>query len=96
MAHAVTSVISDSATIWTVAHLYPWDSPGKNTGVHCHALPSPGDFCNPGIEPKCLMSSALASGFFITSQLGEFTHLNTFFRNHISCNSIQASKYEFF
>ena len=54
MAHAVTSVISDSATIWTVAHFYPWDSPGKNTGVHCHGLPSPGDLPNPGIEPKCL------------------------------------------
>ena len=29
-----------SATPWTVAHqlLCPWDSPGKNTGVGCHAL----------------------------------------------------------
>ena len=26
------------ATLWTVAHLSPWDSPGKNTGVGCHAL----------------------------------------------------------
>ena len=25
------------ATLWT-ASLYPWDSPGKNTGVCCHAL----------------------------------------------------------
>ena len=27
-------------TLWTVAHrvLCPWDSPGKNTGVHGHAL----------------------------------------------------------
>ena len=27
-------------TLWTVAHpaLCPWDSPGKNTGVGCHAL----------------------------------------------------------
>ena len=24
-------------TLWTLA-LYPWDSPGKNTGVGCHAL----------------------------------------------------------
>ena len=28
------------ATLWTVVHrlLCPWDSPGKNTGVGCHAL----------------------------------------------------------
>ena len=26
------------ATPWTVAHLCPWDSPGKNTGMGCHAL----------------------------------------------------------
>ena len=28
------------ATPWTVAHQAPlsWDSPGKNTGVDCHAL----------------------------------------------------------
>ena len=28
------------ATPWTVAHqvLCPWDSPGQNTGVGCHAL----------------------------------------------------------
>ena len=28
-------------TLWTVAHkapLCPWDSPGRNTGVGCHAL----------------------------------------------------------
>ena len=28
------------ATLWTVAHEtpLPWDSPGKNTGLGCHAL----------------------------------------------------------
>ena len=28
------------ATLWTVAHQtpHPWDSPGKNTEVGCHAL----------------------------------------------------------
>ena len=32
--------VSNSATQWTVACqiLCPWDSPGKNTGVGCHAL----------------------------------------------------------
>ena len=35
------SVVSDSATPWTVAHqapLCPWNVPGKNTGVGCHFL----------------------------------------------------------
>ena len=31
----VASVVSDSAALWL---LCPWDSPGKNTGVGCHAL----------------------------------------------------------
>ena len=37
---------------WTLACQAPprpWNSPGKNTGVGCHALP--GDLPNPGIEP---------------------------------------------
>ena len=36
----VCSVVSDSANPWTVAHrlLFLWKSPGKNTGVGCHAL----------------------------------------------------------
>ena len=25
-------------TLWTVARLCPWDSPGKNTGLGCHIL----------------------------------------------------------
>ena len=37
------------------------DSPGKNTGVDCHALP-PGDLPNPGIKPASLTSPALAGG----------------------------------
>ena len=36
----VASVVSDSCNLWTVAHQAPlsMDSPGKNTGVGCHAL----------------------------------------------------------
>ena len=45
--------------------LCPWDSPGKNTGVICHALlqgiPPPRD------GPTSLTSPALVGGFFITS-----------------------------
>ena len=33
------------------APLCPWASPGKNTGVGCHAL-FPGDPPNPGIKPR--------------------------------------------
>ena len=49
---------------WTVACrlLCPWDSPGKYTGVGCHAL-----LPDSGIEPTSLMSPALAGGFFNTS-----------------------------
>ena len=34
------SVVSYSVALWTVAHQAPlqWDSPGKNTGVGCHAF----------------------------------------------------------
>ena len=45
------------------------DSPGKNTGVGCHA--PPGNLPNPGIEPTSLMSSALTGGFFTTSATWE-------------------------
>ena len=40
------------------------NSPGKNTGVGCHAL-------HPGIEPMSRVSPALASGFFTTSATWE-------------------------
>ena len=44
--------------------LCPWDSPGKSTGVGCHALP---DLPDPGIEPRSLMSRPLAGGSLTTS-----------------------------
>ena len=50
--------------------LCPWDSPGKNMGVGCHAL-LPGDLPNPGIKPTSLMSPASAGGFFTTSATWE-------------------------
>ena len=42
------------------------DSPGKNTGVGCHALVQ-GIFLTQGSKPTYLMSPALAGGFFITT-----------------------------
>ena len=45
------SVMSNSsATLWTVAHQAPWDSPNKNTGVSCHFL-SQGIFLIQGSKP---------------------------------------------
>ena len=65
----VTSVVSNS--LWPSGPqptrlLCRWDSPGKNTGVDCHAR-APGDLPDPGIEPASLMSPALAGGFLTTS-----------------------------
>ena len=48
--------------------LCPWDSPGKDTGVCCHALLQGIFSIHPGIE---LVSPALASGFFTTDATGE-------------------------
>ena len=60
------------ATLWTVACqlLCPWDSPGKNTVVSCHALLQ-GNLPSPGIEFVFLMSPELAGMFFTTSATWE-------------------------
>ena len=52
---SVTSVVSLFTTLWTVAHQAPLsvDSPGKNTGVGCHALLQ-GIFLIQGLNP-CLL-----------------------------------------
>ena len=41
---------------WPTRLLCPWDSPGKNTGVGCHALLQ-GKLPNPGIKPESLVSA---------------------------------------
>ena len=63
------------ATLWTeaVKLLCPWDSPGKNTGVGCHAL-FQGIFLTQGSNPHLFMSLALADGFFTTSTTWETQH----------------------
>ena len=50
--------------------LCPWDSPGKNTGVSCHALLQ-GIFPTQGLNPHLLTSPTLAGGFFTTSATWE-------------------------
>ena len=53
---------------WTAAIrlLCPWDSPGKNTGVGCHALLLE-DLPNPKIETTYPMSLAFAGRFFTSN-----------------------------
>ena len=46
--------------------LCSWDSPGRNTGVGCHALLQ-GNFLTQGLNLRLLMSPALAGGFFTTN-----------------------------
>ena len=52
-------------TPWTVAHQAPL-SMEFSRQKYWSGLPfsPPGDLPNPGIEPTCLMSPALAGGFF--------------------------------
>ena len=66
--HAVTSVVSDSVTPWTVAHQSPL-SMGFSRKEYWSGLPfpPPEDLLNSGIEPKYLTSPALAGEFFTTS-----------------------------
>ena len=68
----VTSVMSDSATLPTVARQAPL-STGFSRQEYWGGLPfpSPGDLPNPGIEPMSLMSPELAGGFFPISTTWE-------------------------
>ena len=63
------SAVSNSSwphALYPTSLLCPWDSPGMNNAVGCHALLQ-GDLPHPGIEPLSLMSPALAGEFFTTS-----------------------------
>ena len=66
------SVVSDSATPWTVAHQAPL-SMEFSRHEYWNGLPFPfsGDFPNPGMEPASLLSPASAGGFFTTSAAWE-------------------------
>ena len=50
----------------------PWDSPGKNTGVGCHALLQE-DLSEPGIEPTFPESPALQADSLLLSPWGSHT-----------------------
>ena len=73
---------------WRGCGFCPWDSPGKNTGVGCHALLQ-GNLPNPGIEPMFLTFPALAGGFFTTRATWEDKYYD------ITCEwSIKYDTYE--
>ena len=68
----VASVVSDFLQplgLQPIGLFCPWDSPGKNTGVGCHALLQ-GIFPTQGSNLQ-LMSPALAGGFFTSSATWE-------------------------
>ena len=58
--------MSHSATLWTVA----CQTPGKNTGMGCHALLQ-GIFPTQGSNLGLMMSPALAGRFFTTNAIWE-------------------------
>ncbi|KAB0344198.1 hypothetical protein FD754_021124 [Muntiacus muntjak] len=68
----VTSVVADSASLWTLDHQAPL-SMGLSRQEYRSGLPfpPPGDLGNPGIEPASLTSPALAGRFFTTSATWE-------------------------
>ena len=70
--HAVSSVVSDSATPQTVAHQAPL-SIGFSMQEYRSGLPFPfpGDLPHPGIKPASLRSPALTAEFLTTSTTWE-------------------------
>ena len=65
-------VISDSATLWTVAHQAPLSMGILQARIlEWFAFPTSGDLPYLGIEPRSLASPALASGFFTTVPPGK-------------------------
>ena len=56
--------------IYTHSLLCPWDSPGKNTGVGCHACLQ-GIFLTHRSNPRLLHLPALAGGFLTTNPPGK-------------------------
>ena len=87
------------STPWTVAHQAPLDSPGKNTGVGCHALPQDiyiyistlfkillpyRSSQSRGWSSLCCQQ-ALISCYFIYSSV--CMHLNLFIKKFFLCHS---------
>ena len=68
----VTSVVSDSVTLWTVACQAPLSVEfSRKEYWNGLPFPPPGDLPVPGIKHMSLMSPALAGGLFTTSTTWE-------------------------
>ena len=89
--YQVTLVVSDSATLWTIAYeasLLGFSKQEYWSGLPCLSL---GDLLDPGIEPTSLMFLVLAGGFFITRVTWDipctpfYTHTNGCRKKHIAC-----------
>ena len=70
------SVVSDSSWPHGLYSLPDSSCPGKNTGVHCHAVLQ-GNLSGPGIESMSLASPVLANGFFTTTIFYHYRHLES-------------------
>ena len=79
LSHSVVSDTLQPHGLQPIRLFFPWDFPGKSTGVGCHFLLQ-GDLPDPGIEPA---SPALAGRFFITVPPGKPFNL-TFFSLNLS------------
>ena len=71
---SVTSVLSDSAMLWTVAHQATLSMGfSREEQWSGFPFPIPGDLPNPGTEPVSLVSPALPGRFFTTEPQGKPT-----------------------
>ena len=81
------SVVSDSATSWTVACQAPLSMVFSRQEYWSRLLfPSPGDLPDPGIEPGSLGSPALAGRFFTTVPPGKPLLVSNYKNNE--CNKL--------
>ena len=67
-------ILWDPNGLWPTRLLCPWDSPGKNTGMHCQTLLQ-GIFPNQGLT-HVSMFPALAGRFFTAGATGEAQQLH--------------------
>ena len=81
--HRKAKLLQSCLTLCNPRGLYPsrlpcpWDSPGKTTGVGCHALLQ-GIFPPPGRGPVSPTAPALAGRFFTTGATWDAVYINSF------------------
>ena len=84
------------ATLWTIPTrvLSPWDSPGKNTGVCCHALLQ-GVFPTQGLNPHLLRLLHWQSGSLLLAPPDQ-VHLNEVLGTHSNFSLYTSAFFSFF